>query len=233
MINQLKVEGFKLRRFILLYIVALILFAAGFFYSYCKLYLLPSMNTNEVFACLVSDTSLIFIISLVTSWFIGNDFSSRTIHNEIKIGYSRLSILLSRLIIVYIISVLLHSIYIFSAVLGFSLKSSFDNSIINTHNIFWFLTVAAQLFAIQSIITFITFSLKKASASISAAVCFTFITCNIIRTFTDSRIFTLSCFCLAQDSSYKNLVPTFINAIIVIAIAFIATYICFRKTEIK
>jgi ABC-2 type transport system permease protein len=231
MINQLKVEWFKLRSFWLLYIAAILLFSAGFFYGYLKF---PDYcSTNHIFAIVVCDTSFMFVISLVTAWFIGNDFSSRTVHNEIKIGYSRLSILISRAITVFMVSILLHILYIISTIIGFSLKHGFDKSIFNTQNVFWLFTVIIQIIAMQSIIILITFTLRKAAASISAAICFSFIACNSLRNFLNDDIFKLSCFCLAQNKLTRTLAFSGLFAALTFTAVIAVTNIIFRKAEIK
>ena len=87
MYNQLRVEKYKAKRFIIMYLAAAVLAAAGFFLGLLKLP--ESMDTAKVFSLAVCDTSFMFIVSLVAAWFAGNDFLNRTIHNEIKVGYSR------------------------------------------------------------------------------------------------------------------------------------------------
>lgn len=61
-------------------------------FSYLSGFFLPEhLDTATVFSFSICDTSFMFIISLVTAWFAGNDFLNRTMHNEIKVGYSRFS----------------------------------------------------------------------------------------------------------------------------------------------
>ena len=85
--NQLMIEKYKAERFVLLYLAAAVLAAAGFFHGFLKF---PEhLDTAKVFSSSVCDTSFLFLISLAVSWFAGNDFMNRTIQNEIKLGYSR------------------------------------------------------------------------------------------------------------------------------------------------
>lgn len=238
MFNQLKVEWFKVRRFPLFYIVALVLAMAGFFCGFLKMS--ASDGAEGVFQNFVCDTSFIFIISMVSSWFIGNDFSNRTIHNEIKLGYSRLSVLITRGLMAYLISAFLHIIYIFSAIIGFSMKYGVDKNSFTVRNGLWLFTVIFQIMTIQSMIVGIVFLLKNATAAISAAVCFSFITCNVLRNFQDfyiilfnGKIFTLSAFCLAQNASLGTLIPAMIYAVVIHLAVFLFTYALFKKSEIK
>ena len=82
-----------------------------------------------MFSFSICDTSFMFLISLVAAWFAGNDFQNRTIHNEIKVGYSRFLVFMARTIIAVIMAELLHLTYVFATVLGFAVKYRFDGSI--------------------------------------------------------------------------------------------------------
>lgn len=103
--NQLMIEKYKAVRFPILYIAAVILATADFLLGFLKLP--ESMNTSTVFSISLCDTSFMFIISLVAAWFAGNDFMNRTIHNEIKVGYSRFSVILARTLPAVTMSILL------------------------------------------------------------------------------------------------------------------------------
>lgn len=238
MMNQLKVEWFKLKRFKLFMAICLFLFVIGYFYGYMKMPV--SEKADGVLKNVIHDTSFVFIISIVTAWFTGNDFSNRTIHNEIKIGYSRMSILLSRLLMTFLITVFLHGVYIFSTIIGFSVKYGFDRNSFTKKNLVWLFVVMFQLITVQSMVVFLVFLLKKAAVSIAAAVCFSFLTCNVLRNFEDfyisifnGKIFTLSVFCLAQDNSAQTLILAAIYAAVIHAVVFVCTYRIFRKAKIE
>ena len=67
--NQLMIEKYKAERFVIMYLAAAVLAAAGFFLGLLKL---PEyMDTAKVFSLSVCDTSFMFIISLVAAWFAG------------------------------------------------------------------------------------------------------------------------------------------------------------------
>lgn len=70
--NQLMIEKYKAKRFIIMYLAAAVLAAAGFFLGLLKLS--GNLDTATVFSFSVCDTSFMFIISLVAAWFAGNDF---------------------------------------------------------------------------------------------------------------------------------------------------------------
>lgn len=229
--NQLAIETYKAQRFILLYLAAAVLAAAGFFLGLLKLP--ASMDTAAVFSLSICDTSFLFIISLVAAWFAGNDFQNRTIQNEIKAGYSRFSVCMSRTIATGIMAVLLHLIYILATVLGFAVHYRFDSSMFSVVNFVWMLVVMLQICANICIVILIVFALKKAAAGIAATVVFSFVCCNILRNFISESIFRFTCFSLAQTSDHKTLAVSAVFAAAVIAVSLTATHFVFRKAEIK
>ena len=229
--NQLMIEKYKAQRFIILYLAAAVLAAAGFFLGLLKL---PEyMDTATVFSLSICDASFMFIVSLVAAWFSGNDFQNRTIHNEIKIGYSRFSVLMARTITTVIMAVLLHLTYVFATVLGFTVKYRFDSSIFSITDFVWLLVVMLQICAIICIIMFIVFALKKVTAGIAVTVIFSFVACNILRNFISGSVFRLTCFSFAQTSDNRTLALSAVFAAAVIVISLTATHFVFRKAELK
>ena len=143
MINLLKVEFYKLKKLQFGYIAVIFMFVVGYVYGDNRLgnkMFDINDNTNVVFSGIVSDTSFVFFISIIMALFMGKDFSNHTICNEIKLGYNRFQILLSRTITVCVFAVLLHVIYVVSAVLGFSIVRGFDTSVLRVGNVLWLLT---------------------------------------------------------------------------------------------
>lgn len=229
--NQLIVEKYKAERFIILYLAAAVLAAAGFFLGLLKLP--ESMDTAEVFSLSICDTSFMFIVSLVTAWFAGNDFQNRTIHNEIKIGYSRFSVFMARTITTVIMAELLHLTYVFATVFGFAVKYRFDGSIFSVANFVWMLVVMLQICANICIVMFIVFSLRKVTSGIAVTVVFSFVSCNILRNFIGDSVFRLTCFSLAQTSDNETLALSAVLAAAVIVISLTATHFVFGKAGIE
>ena len=229
--NQLMIEKYKAERFVIMYLAAAVLAAAGFFLGLLKL---PEyMDTAMVFSLSICDTSFLFLISLVAAWFAGNDFQTRTIHNEIKVGYSRFSVFMARTITAVIMAVLLHLTYVFATVLGFVVKYRFDSSIFSITDFVWMLVVMLQICAIICIVMFIIFALKKVTSGIAVTVVFSFVSCNILRNFISESVFRLTCFSLAQTSDNRTLALSAVFAVAVIVISLTATHFVFRKAEIK
>lgn len=229
--NQLTIEAYKAKRFMILYFAAAVLAAADFFLGLLKL---PEyMDTSTVFSLSVCDTSFMFIISLVAAWFAGNDFQNRTIHHEIMAGYSRFSVFVARTITAVIMAMLLHLVYVLATVLGFALHYRFDGSIFTLTNLIWLLVVLLQVCANICIVMLIVFALKKALSGIAVTVVFSFVCCNLLRNFIGGSVFRFTCFSLAQTSDYRTLALSAVFAAAVIVAALTATHFVFRKAEIK
>lgn len=231
MLNQLRVENFKVCRFWLMYIAEAVLAVAGFLFGFIKFP--EEAMTNGIFSNVVCDTSFVFIITLVSAWFAANDFFHRTIHNEIKVGYSRWSIIFSRTVTTFIMAMLLHLTYIIASVAGFCAKWGFDTSVLTWRNFVWLAVVLLQICANVSFIMLIVFALKNITAAISGAIIFSIISCNVLRNFISDGIFKLTCFSLAQDSNTETLLFSALLALITIIVVTIITHLIFRKSEIK
>ena len=231
MCNQLKIEFFKLYHFGLFYIAVICMAGLGFVYGN-KLASL-GFGIYDAFTEANCDTSFMFILALVSSWFIGSDFSNRTIHHEITLGYSRWSVLVVRELPVYLTAIALHFTYIIFTMLGVGIKTGFSCGMFGTQDLFWCITILLQLISLQSIIAFISFICAKASAAIAASTCFIFITCNVLRNFLEGRIFTRSVFCLSQDNTFDNLIYTSAVAVLTLVVTIFLTYLVLRKKEIN
>ena len=229
--NQMIIERYKSVRFPVLYLAAVVAMMMGFFLGFLKL---PSAwDTAAVFSETVRDTSGFFIYALVAAWFAGNDFLNRTIHHEIKAGYSRFSVIIVRAIPAIIIAFLLHLAYIVATVIGFSIKNGFDSSIFTVENLVWLLTVMLQICANICIVMLIVFALKKVTSGIAVTVIFTIVSCNVLRNFISDSVFRLTPFSLAQTYDSKTLALSAAVAATVIVGSLIATHLVFRRAEIK
>ena len=139
----------------------------------------------------------------------------------------------SVLIAVCAMAVCFHFAYVLFTMIGVGTQIGFHLDGFSVRDIFWCLTVILQITAMQSFIVFIAFLLRKASTAISVSVCFSFITCNILRNFLEGKVFELSCFYFAQDTSGKNLFFTSLFAVIVFGAMTGAAYFVFSRADIK
>lgn len=231
MYNQLVIENYKAKRFLIMYLVAAVLAAAGFFNGFLRFS--DDLDTATIFSFSICDTSFMFIVSFVAAWFAGNDFQNRTIQNEIRAGYSRFSVFMARTITAVIMAVLLHLTFVFATVLGFAVKYRFDSSIFSMADLVWLLVVVLQVCANICIVMFIVFALKNAMLGIAVTVVFSFVSCNVLRNFIGGSVFGLTCFSLAQTSDNRTLALSAVFAAAMIVIALTATHFVFRKAEIK
>lgn len=232
MCNQCKVAFFKFRHFLLFYIAIICMAGLGFSYGFVKVAAMGG-NAYYAFKDAISDTSLMFVLALMTSWFVGSDFSNRTIHHEITLGYSRWSVLLVRELPVMLSGVIFHFVYAFSAVLGVTCKNGFSGEMFGTADMLWCITIILQLLGLQSIITLITFIFAKAPIAIAVSVSFTIVMCNILRNFLGETFFVKTVFCLARDNENATLLSASIVAVITLILSIALTYLVFRRREIK
>lgn len=230
MCNQLKVEFLKFRRFELFYLGLLLMIGVGSAYGFVKF---PESNLYDGFQATMGDVSFMFVPALVSAWFIGNDFSNRTIHNEITTGYSRWSVLFVRELPAFLLAVFLHFSYVVSTMIGLGIKNGFSFYGFQVPDLYWCITVMLQLIAMQSIVVLITFLCARAAAAIAVSVVSMFFMCNILRNFLNIRAYTMSCFCLAQNHSSEILIANGISAIVTVIVVVVVTWFVFRKKEIK
>ena len=239
MYNQLKVEFYKLWNSKFFYLSIL-----GFLTASIMIYVSNVFRDNlditghQAFLGAISDTSLLFIMSLFVSYFIGNDFTNRTITNEIKIGYSRISVILSRIIIVLPFAVSLYLFYAIPRALLTGMSNGFGDAMTVYDVLIRALLFALQVMAVTSFTALIVFWCKKASLGMMISVCFTVITCNILRGFLgENTIFQLTSFYRIQMNSgtmtTQDISISFVSAAVTIAVVLLATYIVFRKAELK
>lgn len=236
MFNLLKVEYFKLKRFKLGYISIFSIFVIGYIYGdgrVVKRAFDMTCSASTVFSSVVSDTSFVFLTSVIASVFIGMDFYNRTIFNEIKLGYSRFHILLSRMIMVCILAALFHVTFIVSTILGFFAERGIDVSLFRMENALWLFTVLVQLSAVTGGVVLISFMAKKAVEAVALSVLYSFICCNVLRNFMRTEIYTRSCFCFVRDSSSENLLSAALSALVTMIVFLAIAAITFNKAEVK
>lgn len=232
MCNQLKVELFKFRHFWLFYVAVIFMVGFGFSYGYIKLADI-GCDIYDAFKENGCDTSFMWLVALVSAWFIGSDFSNRTIHHEITLGYNRWSVLMVRELPVLLSGILLHFIYVISSMIGVGSKTGFSVNMFSVQDLSWCITIMLQLIALQSIILLISFICANAPAAIAVSVSFVVIACNVLRNFLEGTVFTRTVFYFAPDNMKETLLSTSVVAAMTWVITIAFTYIVFRKKEIK
>ncbi len=230
MINLLSVEFYKLRRQKSVYGVLLILVLLGLIQAFAGARPITSIDTAVYSIC---DTSLVFLITLAISAYVGNDFSNRTIHNSIKLGYDRKMLVLSKMLPALCLAVFLQLAFALATVIFVGVRYGFSCTIPAGNLILWWFVCLIQCCAAESFVVLLGFLCKNLSMTMAAGTCFTIVTCNILRNFMDNRFFIFSCFHFAEDYSYSHLLTALAAAVVVLAGVIYAACAVFKNAEVK
>ena len=233
MANQLRSEFHKLLRFGVFYVsLGLILLMCGYCFAENQVrHIFTDIYT--VFHDGIQDNSFTFFIALITAWFIGNDFSNRTVNREIVSGCGRWSVIISRTIPVWIMNTFFHFFWVAAYMLFIGFGVGFDTAGFSSGDIAWCGTVLLQIIALSSVLTFISFVCEKTYSAITACVITVFFGCNIMRNFITSEIYRCSCFCFASQTDGTFIAKCSVSAVITIAVMMTATYLIFRNTDLS
>lgn len=238
--RQLKVEIFKIFHSVPMLVIFLFFSLMGVLNGLIKF--IPSGLTGyEAYIGVLTDTSLIFILSLSVSIFIASDFNDRTIQNEIKLGNSRKSAVVCRAIVALPVSGIIHIIY---AAIGAILAGAANGFALEIPLLSikgWSLLVFLEMIAIQSVVVFIVFLCRKVTSSIAVSVCTMVVLCNALRNLTDGavfvQLFNMTCFSRMamnmQAFSMSDILITMISALITIAVFVIGSVAAFQKAEVE
>lgn len=237
MINLLKIERFKMKRFLPFYISVLVtlfvwvpMMVVGF-----------KPELKAYFTCMhdgytetVQDCSLAFLWGMLIAWYAGIDFTNRTIHNSIVTGGNRWKIVLSRLFATTVITIIFHIIDIICQVILYGRVYGYSFEGFCLRDILWFLVVCLQLVAFNAFFLLITYICGSVYSALFASVTVSAIGGNILRNvFVGNYIYEHSFFCLAKSSANSDLIPCAICAIIMAAILVVATIVYFNKKDVS
>ena len=232
MLNQLRIENYRAKRFVPLY-VFLGLIIALLLYTERRLFVmgrnLPDLHS--VFAESVQDVSLIFFIAILGAWFVGIDFSNRTIQRSVVTGCSRFSVVISRLLPSCAMAVIFHLCFVFSDMLGLGIQAGFSFKGFTLTDLAWLLVVLLQVTALESVFVFITFVCGNVYSAITASVAVDIVACNIMRNYFPAGIYRDLCFCFADNCTKERLILCSVFAIITIIVMITATTLVFRKKD--
>ena len=236
MYNQIRIEIYKCGKsmfFIFGFLVASVMLAVVNIFVHGR-----DISGQQAMLGSLSDTSLLFIMALFVSYFIGGDFTNRTIQNEIRIGYSRISVVLARIIVVLPLATLLYLFYSIPYTLMMGAANGFAGNFAAWEVFSRVILFFVQVIAVLSFSALIMFWCRKSSLSMMISVCFTVITCNILRGFlNDNAIFRVTSFYRIQMNSgamtTQDILISFISATVTIVVVLLATFIVFRKAELK
>lgn len=236
--NQLKLEMYKIKRSKIFYLGILAFIALGILIG-VKAINLHMVSGKEIFLDTVSDTSVMFLLSLFICYFIGDDFTNRTIDNEIRVGYSRLSVILARGIVVLPFTVLIYMCYTITTTVCVGIINGFGTEVTIIEMLVRLILFAFQVMAVQSFTIFFIFVCKNATLGMVVSVCFTFVTCNLLRNFMgeENFLFRITSFYRimmnSESLTIQNIIVSFVSAIVTIIIMFFITHMAFRKADLQ
>lgn len=232
MINQLKVEFYKLTHSVMLYVIGVLYFIMGIIVPFKIVKLFNVDDIYYPFQDALQDVSCVFLTAILVAWFIGQDYSNRVFQHEIANGYSRFSVIISRLIPITIASVVMHAIIVSSEVLGTGILVGFSSSSFSGADVLWVLTVILQIVALVCVFAFISFVSGSQFAATAGTVVFEIFFCNIMRNFLRSGVYTYTCLCFAKDNTNERLSICAISAVATIVVVLFLTYCVFKKKEL-
>lgn len=238
MINLLKIEGYKARRFIPLYIclgIILLMFIDWF----CKGLKQEAIDIHyfgtmhDGFAEGVQDCSFSFLYGMIIAWFAGIDFTNRTLHRAIVSGNTRWKIVVSKLIstsgMIFIIHLfaLVGEMAVFGKVFGFTFEG------FSMSDLLWIGVVTLQIIAMTAFYLLITFICGNVYTALFACVTVAALGGNVLRNFLGGNfIYEHSFFCLAKSSSAADLIPCAVCAIIAAVVLVVITSLIFKKKDV-
>lgn len=237
MFNQLKVEGFKMRKFGPFYAslgVLLIITLYGVIVG-----MKPEMaqyysSMYDGFKDSIQDISLVFLIGMLVAWYVGIDFTQRTIHRSIQTGCRRWIIVVTRLIATSVLSIVFHFGLIIQGCINFGKQYGVSFEGFNSRDILWFAVVALQIIALVSLFVMITFIIGNMYSSLFTIVSLSLVGGNIFRNvFRGNFIYEHSFICFAKSSASSDLIPCAICAIIAIVVFTTVAIIAFNKKNVN
>ncbi|MBQ5311986.1 MAG: hypothetical protein ILP19_08110 [Oscillospiraceae bacterium] len=237
MVNQLKIESFRLKRFKPLY-VSLLIFLTVMVYGMIEgmrpAFIEAHSCMYEGFADSIQDCSFAFLYGMLISWFVGIDFSNRTIHRSLTTGTGRRDIVLSRLVATSVIVIFFHIIQIVAQTANYALIYGVSFEGFGLHDLLWFLVVCIQLVAFTAFFILITIICGNVYSALFASVTVSAIGGNILRNvFRGNFIYEHSFFCLAKTNTSYDLIPCAVCGIIFIILLVTGTVILFNRRDVN
>ena len=232
MTEQLKIEGYKTRRSICFYamLACVLAICIGAGYSFVT----KSHVTDLMWAFNeeLPDVSIFFLPTLFTAWYIGTNFSNKTVQHDVTTGHSRLSIVVSRAIPCIISGILLHFLGNLAMILTMASKLGFDTFDMSLRNLAWIGTVVLQIAALECFFVFIGFLCCNLAVGIIATLITEFTMCNIMRNYVTQFWYKYSFFHLAESTETPVLLKSAAVAAVSIPALILLAYLVFRKREI-
>ncbi len=233
MINQLKIENTKWVRSVLFWCFVVLMAVCGVSFGMKMAIQYKTTDIMHPFYDSLPDVSLFFAHALFTAWFIGYDFSSRTIHHEISSGASRLSVLITRALPAIAASVIIHLAQVSSTVFGLGAYIGLDGWNLSSDKFAWIGTTTIQFIALECFFIMISFLCCNLYVGLIASVISEIGLCNIARNICGEQTwYKYSFFHLVEDSNSTELGTYAVVAVVSIVVISVITYLAFRRREI-
>ena len=238
MLNLMKVERFKMLRFIPYYFcLALLFFNLGeLFIKGLK----PNFIEYWGYSCMhdgfidsIQDCAMYFLFGMLITWYAGIDFNRRTINGGIVTGTGRLKLVLSKILASCILIFIFHLVEVVGTCIVFGKQFGFSSEGFGFRDVLWLVVAFLQLATYVSFLVMITFLCSNVYSAIFMGVIVSTVGGNVLRNFLEGNyIYEHSFFCLAKSSENSDLIPCAICAIIMSVIFVAITVIYFKKKDV-
>ena len=161
MLNLLRIERRKIVRFIPLYVslaIMILMWAdmltTGLKDEYIEMY--GPFTMHDGFGEGLQDCSFSFLYGMLIAWFIGIDFTNRTVHKAIVTGTSRWKIVVAKLISTSVVVMIFHFISAVLETLLYGKQFGFSFEGFSVIDIAWLLVIMLQLIAYNAFYELVT-----------------------------------------------------------------------------
>ena len=238
MMNLLRIEGYKARRFIPFYICLGIIILIGIDW-FCQGLKQEAIDywkfgtMHDGFSEGVQDCSFSFLYGMIVAWFAGIDFTNRTLHRAIVSGNKRWKIIVSKLISTSVMVFIIHFFELVeqTAVFGKVFGYSFEG--FSMRDLLWLGVITLQIMAMAAFYLFITFVCGNVYTALFSCVIVAALGGNVLRNFLEGNfIYEHSFFCLAKSSTAADLIPCAACAIIAVVALVAVASLVFNKKDV-
>ncbi|MBP3235226.1 MAG: hypothetical protein J6M65_12505 [Eubacterium sp.] len=238
MLNQLKIDSYKMKRFIPFYICIGIMIVltidgmvTGLKQSYIDFWHVGNMHDGFIDS--VQDCSFSFLYGMLISWYVGIDFTNRTLHRAIVTGNKRWTMVVSRIMAVSVLTFIIHVFLIISQIATFGKTFGYSFEGFGPRDLVWLGVVALQILAFSSFYVLISVICGNVYSGIFTCVIISTVAGNVLRNvFGGNYIYEHSFFCFAKSAAASDLIPCSICAIIFAVIITVVTIIIFNKKDV-
>lgn len=233
MFNLLRIERKKIVRFIPLYVCLAILFLMYLDWFVKGLNTSDPLTMHDGFAEGIQDCSFSFMYGMIIAWFVGIDFTNRTIHKAIVTGSSRWKIVVAKLISTSLVVMIIHFVSAALEMLIYGKKFGYSFEAFSVKDLAWLAVIVLQLIAYNAFYELITVICGNVYIALFACTTTAAVSGNVLRNYLGGNfIYEHSFFCLAKSSSASDLIPCALCAIIMSVLFLAASCLIFRKRDV-